>query len=68
MNAIERSTELNRAHWNELANVHGRGTSEYYDVDRLIDGGSTLSRIERDGVDRAVGDPLVRTCCTCSAT
>jgi SAM-dependent methyltransferase len=56
VDGIERSTELNRAHWNELADVHGRGISEYYDVDRLIGGGSTLSRIESDGVDRAVGD------------
>jgi SAM-dependent methyltransferase len=53
---IEKSAELNRAHWNELAHVHGRGTDAYYDIDRLIAGGSSLSRAERDGVDRAVGD------------
>lgn len=56
MNRIDGSTELNRAHWNELASVHGRGRDAYYDIDRLIAGGSTLSRAERDGVDKAIGD------------
>lgn len=56
MSPIEKSTDLNRAHWNELADVHGRGTDAYYDIDRLIAGGSSLSRAERDGLDRATGD------------
>lgn len=56
MDRIDGTTELNRAHWNELADVHGRGTDAYYDIDRLIAGESSLSRAERDGVDTAIGD------------
>ena len=44
--------ELNRAHWDALAAVHGDGGDAYYDVDALVAGTRGLSRVE----DEAVGD------------
>ncbi len=56
MDLTHGATGLNRAHWNELADVHGRGADAYYDIDRLVAGGSSLSGPEQDGVARAIGD------------
>ena len=56
MNARQESIEPNRAHWDELASVHGAGVSAYYDIDRLVGGASTLSTAERSGVETAIGE------------
>lgn len=50
----------NRQHWDELARLHGdlgsQGGSDYYDVTALRAGRSSLTTLERRGVERAVGD------------
>ena len=56
MNPPKEPTQLNRAHWDELASVHGRGTDAYYDIDRLVSGASSLSTAERLGVETAIGE------------
>lgn len=46
--------ELNRAHWDALAGVHGQ--DDYYDVEALVGGADSLSRHEDAAVREAVGD------------
>jgi SAM-dependent methyltransferase len=48
------STDVNRAHWDALAQVHGQGSDHYYDVDALVAGHSSLGVAERAGVEAAV--------------
>ena len=49
-------TDLNRAHWDALAAVHGEGADAYYDVDALAAGTRGLLAAEAEAVALAVGD------------
>jgi SAM-dependent methyltransferase len=49
-------TDVNRAHWDERAALHCRGDDHYYDVERLVAGGSELGDHEEAAVRAAVGD------------
>jgi SAM-dependent methyltransferase len=48
--------EVNLAHWEDMAAVHGEGRDAYYDVDALVAGRSTLGKAEEDAVALAIGD------------
>jgi SAM-dependent methyltransferase len=50
------ATELNRAHWDALAGVHGEGDDSIYDVEALADGRRGMLRAEEEAVALAVGD------------
>ncbi len=52
--------EVNLAHWQALAAVHGEGDDAYYDVDALVAGRDTLGDAEDEAVRLAVGDPAGR--------
>lgn len=47
-------TEVNRAHWDSLASIHGEGADRYYDVDALAAGRSSLSELEQRALARAL--------------
>jgi SAM-dependent methyltransferase len=47
---------LNRAYWDALAAVHGRGVDRYYDLDGLLAGGSSMLDVEEAAVREAVGE------------
>ena len=51
---MEDATEVNRAHWDAVAAVHGEGEDAYYDVDALGRGQSSLRAAEL-GALAAVG-------------
>jgi ubiquinone/menaquinone biosynthesis C-methylase UbiE len=40
-------------HWDQLAAFHGTGTDRYYDLDRLIAGGTLMGDEEQAALDRA---------------
>lgn len=46
----------NRRRWDTLAERHGRGADDYYDVTGFLAGGSSLTDRERSEVAAAVGD------------
>ena len=48
--------DLNRAHWDAMAAVHGEGNDAYYDVEALLSGERGLLRAEDEAVALAVGD------------
>ena len=48
--------DVNRAHWDALAAVHGEGHDGYYDVEALARGDRDLLRAEDEAVRLAVGD------------
>jgi SAM-dependent methyltransferase len=50
------SRDINLAHWEALAAVHGEGRDSYYDVDALVAGTRDLSAVEDAAVALAVGD------------
>lgn len=50
------AAEVNRRHWDSLAQVHGEGSDAYYDIDALAAGRDTLSAVELAAVECAVGD------------
>jgi SAM-dependent methyltransferase len=50
------ATDVNRAHWDALAAVHGEGRDGYYDVDALVAGRRGLAAAEEEAVALAVGD------------
>ena len=53
----ERSAgEVNRAHWDALAAVHGTGNDDYYDVDALAAGTRGLGTAEDRAIALAIGD------------
>jgi ubiquinone/menaquinone biosynthesis C-methylase UbiE len=43
----------NRDHWEQLAAVHGTGADRYYDLDKLIAGGTLMGAEESAALDRA---------------
>jgi hypothetical protein len=45
--------ELNRAHWDDLATIHGQ--DDYYDARALVDGHDSLTEEEEAAVREAVG-------------
>lgn len=47
---------VNRRRWNALADLHGRGNDDYYDVAGFLAGESTLNERELAEVAAAVGD------------
>lgn len=47
--------ELNRTHWDELAEIHGNG-DRIYDVDALVAGNDSRTGPEREAVAEAIGD------------
>ena len=47
---------LNREHWDERADLHGRGDDRFYDQHALIEGRYDLGDHELAAVERAVGD------------
>jgi SAM-dependent methyltransferase len=49
--------DLNRAHWNERADLHSRIGSRYYDRDALVAGSVALGDLEEAAVREAVGKP-----------
>lgn len=51
------ATEINRAHWDELASIHGKG-DRIYDTEALVGGWDSRTRYERDAVETAVGPDL----------
>ncbi|MFI0424969.1 class I SAM-dependent methyltransferase [Spongiactinospora sp. 9N601] len=50
------ATIVNQKRWDALAERHGRGDDEYYDVAGFLAGGSSLTDRERAEVNAAVGD------------
>lgn len=48
---------VNRAHWDALAEVHGNGRDQYYDVDALLSGERQLTSHEAAAITAAVADP-----------
>jgi len=53
----ERSAgEVNRAHWDALAAVHGTGNDDCYDVDALAAGTRGLGTAEDRAIALAIGD------------
>ncbi len=46
-------SELNHAHWEDLAAVHGIGPDRYYDLDALVAGGTLMGTEEVAALDRA---------------
>lgn len=56
MDAVD-PTAVNRARWDELASIHGKG-DRIYDVDALAAGADSRTRFERDAVAAALGGPL----------
>ncbi len=54
---MENAAEVNRAHWDELASIHGKG-DRIYDVDALAGGEDSRTKYERDAVAAAVGPDL----------
>ena len=54
---LERSAlEVNRAHWDALAAIHGTGNDAYYDVDALVTGTRELGTAEGQAVALATHD------------
>jgi SAM-dependent methyltransferase len=51
------ATEVNLAHWDELASLHGHG-DRIYDVEALVAGRDSRTKFERDAVAAAVGPDL----------
>ena len=51
------ATEVNRAHWDELASIHGRG-DRIYDVEALVDGWDSRTATEREAVASVLGEDL----------
>ena len=49
------STDVNQLHWDALAEVHATVPNDYYDLARLRSGASSLSRVEKQGLQAAVG-------------
>ncbi len=47
---------VNRAYWDALAMVHGRGVDRYYDLEALLAGRSSMLDVEDAAVREAVGD------------
>jgi hypothetical protein len=45
----------NREHWEQLATIHGTGADRYYDLDKLIAGGTLMGAEESAALDRATG-------------
>ncbi len=45
-------------HWERLAELHGRGDDRYYDLDRLVAGGTLMGDAEQGALDAAVGTDL----------
>src|SRR5688572_11404744 len=56
MGPLDDPTEVNLAHWEAMATVHGEGRDGYYDVDALAAGRSSLGRLEEEAVALAIGD------------
>ncbi len=54
------SRDVNRAHWDALAAVHGEGRDALYDVEALVAGRDSLGDAEDAAVRLAVGDPAGR--------
>jgi SAM-dependent methyltransferase len=50
---VSDSVDINRAHWDELAQLHGQ--DDYYDTEALLAGADTLSDDEQAALVRAVG-------------
>ncbi len=50
------ATDVNRAHWNALAAVHGTGNDHVYDVDALVAGTLGLDAVEEQAVALAADD------------
>lgn len=54
---LERSaSDVNRAHWDALAAIHGTGNDPYYDVGALVAGTSDLDTAEDQAVASAIDD------------
>ncbi|MFB6360747.1 MAG: class I SAM-dependent methyltransferase [Halobacteriales archaeon] len=53
--------EVNRRHWDELAALHP--STEAYDVEGFLDGGSTITWLEREGVGAVDGLDLLHLQC-----
>lgn len=47
---------VNRAYWDALAMVHGRGVDRYYDLEGLLAGRSSMLDVEEAAIREAVGD------------
>jgi SAM-dependent methyltransferase len=45
----------NRDHWEQLATIHGTGADHYYDLGKLIAGGTLMGAEESAALDRATG-------------
>jgi 2-polyprenyl-3-methyl-5-hydroxy-6-metoxy-1,4-benzoquinol methylase len=58
----ERAVAINRAHWDALAAVHGEGDA-YYDVERLVAGGDSLSGVEAAAVGAVDGLDVLHVQC-----
>lgn len=48
------AVSINRAYWDALATVHGRGADRYYDLDGLVAGRSSMLDVEEAAVREAV--------------
>jgi SAM-dependent methyltransferase len=53
--------EVNRRHWDELAALHP--STDAYDVEGFLDGGSTITWLEREGVGDVEGADLLHLQC-----
>jgi SAM-dependent methyltransferase len=52
---MDDAAKVNRRRWDALAERHGRGYDDFYDVPRFLSGGSSLNDRERSEVAAAVG-------------
>jgi SAM-dependent methyltransferase len=52
---MDDATRVNRRRWNALAERHGRGDDDFYDVPRFLSGGLSLNDREHSEVAAAVG-------------
>jgi SAM-dependent methyltransferase len=57
-----RAVAINQAHWDALAAVHGEG-DVYYDIDRLLAGGDSLSEVEAAAVGAVDGLDVLHVQC-----
>lgn len=49
------ATQVNHAHWQDLAAVHGEGNDAYYDVDALLAGRSAMTELEERALELSGG-------------
>lgn len=55
---MDDATRINRRRWNVLAERHGRGYDDFYNVPKFLSGSSSLNDRERSEVAAAIGEVM----------